>query len=235
MRRLLLIATLGGAALVALTLPGAAGATNECNGLDVCISVPGPWVTVAGSARGRLVSAEYQLTCPRGSIAGGLDAVVPDAALGVRFLGTLGSPVNPGISTGRAVVFVAWWAKRSATSFRPILGCIPTSGGGGRSTTATGPVKGKPPVRLVRTVRVRDGEVATLRLACRSGERLVGSSHVVAFRGRQAPTAAASSAVRVVRRERGNAVVVTARRGFAVPPNARVEVQVHAICAKGPA
>jgi hypothetical protein len=41
--------------------------------------------------------------------------------------------------------------------------------------------------------------------------------------------------VRVTRREQGNAVVVTARRGAAVPANARVEVQVHAICAKGPA
>jgi len=235
MRRLSLLAVLAVAGLVALTLPGVARATNECNGLDVCISVPGPWVTAPGSARGRLVSVEYQLTCPRGSIAGGLDAVVPDAALGVRFLGTLGSPVNPGISTGRAVVFVAWWAKSTPTAFRPLIGCIPTSGGGGRSTTATGPVKGKPPVRLVRTVRVRAGEVATLRLACRSGERLVGSSHVVAFRGRKAPTGAASSAVRVTRREQGNAVVVTARRGAAVPANARVEVQVHAICAKGPA
>jgi hypothetical protein len=235
MRRLLLLATLAAAGLVALTLPGAARATNECDGLDVCISVPGPWVTVPGSARGRLVAVEYQLTCPRGSIAGGLDAVVPDAALGVRFLGTLGSPVNPGISTGRAVVFVAWWAKRAATSFRPILGCIPTSGGGGRSTTATRPVQGKPPVRLVRTIRVRAGQVASSQLACRSGERLVGSSHVVAFRGRRAPSATASSAVLVSRRERGNAVVVTARRGAAVPANARVEVQVHAICAKGSA
>ena len=235
MRRLVLALTVAAAVLVALTLPTTAGATNECNGLDVCISVPGPWVTVPGSARGRLVSVEYQLTCPRGSIAGGLDAVVPDAALGVRFLGTLGSPVNPGISTGRAVVFVAWWAKRSPTSFRPILGCIPTAGGGGRSTTAIGPVKGKPPVRLVRTLRVPAGGSATLRLACRSGERLVGSSHVVAFRGRRAPTGAASSAVRVTRRERGNAVVVSVRRGAAVPANARVEVQVHAICAKGTA
>ena len=119
MRRILLFATLAAASLAALTVPGSALATNECNGLDVCISVPGPWVSVAGSPGGRLRTVEYQLACPRGSIAGGLDAVIGDEALGVRFLGSLGSPVNPGISTGRAVVFVAWWAKRAPTGLPP--------------------------------------------------------------------------------------------------------------------
>jgi hypothetical protein len=233
MRRTLLLPTLAAAGLAALAAPGAALATNECDGLDVCISVPGPWVAVSGSPGGRLRTVEYQLACPRGSIAGGLDAVIQDPALGVRFLGSLGSPVNPGITTGRAVVFTAWWARRAPTAYRPILGCIPTSGGGGRGTTAVGPVKGKPPVRLVRTVRVRPGAVAGLTVRCRSGERLVGSSHAVAFRGRRAPGAGALAGVVVTRVERAGRVVVRARRGAAVPAAARVEVQVHAICAKG--
>ena len=38
---------------VALTASGSALATNECDGLDVCISVPGPWVVVPGSPSGR--------------------------------------------------------------------------------------------------------------------------------------------------------------------------------------
>ena len=235
MRRILLFATLAAASLAALTVPGSALATNECNGLDVCISVPGPWVSVAGSPGGRLRTVEYQLACPRGSIAGGLDAVIGNEALGVRFLGSLGSPVNPGISTGRAVVFVAWWAKRAPTVFRPILGCIPTSGGGGRSTTATAPKKGSPPVRLVRAVRVPVGEATTLRVSCRAGERLVGSSHVVTFRGARAPSAAALAGVSVTRSERGKVVTVRAQRGAGVPRSARVQVQVHAICAKGAA
>lgn len=234
MRRTLLLVTLVAAVMVAaLSAPGAALATNECDGLDVCISVPGPWVAVAGSPAG-LQTVEYQLACPRGSIAGGLDAVVPDAALGVRFLGSLGSPVNPGITTGRAVVFVAWWARRAPAVFRPILGCIPSSGGGGRGTTAVGPAKGKPPVRLVRTVRLRD-RAASLVVACRSGERLVGSSHAVAFRGRRAPTVRELSNVSVSRVERGGKVIVRVRRGIALPSSTRAEVQVHAICAKGPA
>lgn len=235
MTRPLVFVALAAAVLAALATPGAARATNECDGLDVCISVPGPWVAVPASVRGRLVTIEYQLSCPRGSIAGGLDAVVPDESLGVRWLGTLGSPVNPGISTGRAVVFVAWWAKRAPTAFRPVLGCIPTSGGGGRGTTATRPAKGRPPVRLVRSLRVRAGEVARTTLGCRAGERLVGSAHAVTFRGARAPSARALAAVRVVRAERGGKVVVSARRGFAVPRSARVDVQVHAICARGAA
>ena len=38
--------------LVALAGPGAARATNECRGLDVCIRVPGPWVAVPGAPPG---------------------------------------------------------------------------------------------------------------------------------------------------------------------------------------
>ena len=235
MTRALVFAAFVAAVLVALATPGVARATNECDGLDVCISVPGPWVSVPGAPSGRLVSVEYQLACPRGSIAGGLDAVIQDEALGVRFLGSLGSPVNPGISTGRAVVFLAWWAKRAPTAFRPVIGCIPTSGGGGRSTTATAPAKGSPPVRLVKNLRVRAGGAAAMTFGCRRGERLVGSSHAVAFRGPRAPSASASAGVSVSRGERGGRVVVRASRGPAVPANARVEVQVHAFCAKGPA
>jgi hypothetical protein len=232
MKRVLILAAL---AATALTVPAEALATNECDGLDVCISVPGPWVAVPGSSSGRLQTVEFQLSCPRGTVAGGLDAVQVDRSLSVRFLGRLGSPVNPGITTERSVVFVATHARRAPTAFRPLLGCIPTSGGGGRSTTAAGAVPARPPVRLVRSVRVRPGRVATLSLSCRRGERLVASSHVVTFRGNRAPSAAALSAVSVARTERGSTVQVRARRGAGIARTVRVDVQVHAICARGPA
>ena len=200
MKRVLILAAL---AATALTAPAEALATNECDGLDVCISVPGPWVAVPGSSSGRLRTVEFQLSCPRGSIAGGLDAVLVDRSLSVRFLGKLGSPVNPGISTERSVVFVASHARRAPTAFRPLLGCIPTSGGGGRSTTAAGAVPARPPVRLVRSVRVLPGRQATLAVSCRAGERLVSSSHVVTFRGRtRTDRAGAGSRQRRPRRAR---------------------------------
>jgi hypothetical protein len=228
-RAALLVAVLG----AALATPQSALATDECNGLDVCISVPGPWVAVPGSASGRLRTVEYRLSCPRGSIVGGLDAVLGDRTLAVRFLGNLGSPVNPGITTERAVVFVATHARRAATVFRPVLGCIPTSGGGGRSTTATGAVAPRPVERLVRSVQVRVGERAALVVPCRAGERLVASSHAVTFRSRREPAARALAAVAVTRAERGNRVEVRARRGIGVPALTRVDVQVHAFCARG--
>jgi hypothetical protein len=231
MKRVLVLVALAAAAL---TVPGEALATNECDGLDVCISVPGPWVAVPGSPTGRLRTVEYQLSCPRGSIVGGLDAVLVDGSLSVRFLGSLGSPVNPGITTDRAVVFVATHARRAPTAFRPLLGCIPT-GGGGRSTTAARAVPARPPVRLVRNVRVRVGGQAALAVSCRAGERLVASSHAVTFGGRRAPAARALAAVSVARSEQGTTVEIRARRGAAVPRRTRVDVQVHAMCARGPA
>jgi hypothetical protein len=221
------------AAAVALTVPGEALATDECKGLDVCISVPGPWVAVPGSPTGRLTTVEYQLTCPRGSIVGGLDAVYADRSLLVRFLGKLGSPVNPGISTERSVIFQVSTARRAPTALRPLVGCIPTSGGGGRSTTAVRPSQPRPPARLVRSVRVRTVGGGSLAFACRSGERLVGSSYAVAFRAQRVPTAAALAGVVVTKREQRNRVVVRAHRTGAVPPRANVEVQVHILCAKG--
>jgi hypothetical protein len=222
------------ACLVALSLAwaGDARATDECNGLDVCISVPGPWVAVPAAAASRAQAVYYELSCPRRTVVGGLDAILGDRSLDVRFLGRLGSPVNPGITTTRSALFVATSALQRATYFRPYLGCIPTSGGGGRGTTsvaAAGPRH--PPVRRVRALRVRPGVPARLVLGCGRGERLVGSSHAVALRMPSPPTTSILGGVTVVRRERGGRVDVRARRSEAVPASVRVEVQVHALCA----
>jgi hypothetical protein len=217
------------AAAVVFAAP--AGATRECDGLDVCIRVPGPWVAVPAGTRAA-PSTAYQLSCPRGSVAGGLDALRTSRALDLSFLGLLGSPVNPGITTRRDVVFLATSAARGVTAFRPLLGCIPRAGGGGRRTTSVGAVAPRPTVvRRVRTFRLtaasRSGTVR-----CARGERLLSSSHAVAFRTRTAPAASVLAGVRVTRRERADRVTVTARRSFAVPAGARAEVQVHAICGR---
>jgi hypothetical protein len=160
-----------------------------------------------------------------------------DRAIDIVFLGSLGSPVNPGITTGRSVVFVATYtgAARRATTFQPLLGCIPTSGGGGRGTTAVGAVPARPPARIVRSVRVRSGRQASLAVSCRSGERLVSSSHAVTYRSQRLPTDRALTAVSVARSERGARVEVRAQRGAGIPTRMRIDVQVHAICARGPA
>jgi hypothetical protein len=234
-------------ALAALLLlsPGTAEearATDECRGLDVCISVPGPWVAVPRASFRQASVVHYQLSCPRRSIVGGLDAVLSDPSLDVKFLGSLGSPVNPGITTGQSVVFVATYARRRPTSFRPFLGCIPQSGGGGRGTTVYAPgsrttsaVRPRPPERRVRTLQVRPGASRRLVARCASGERLVGSSHAVAFRRTRAPAAEMIGGVRVERRVEDGRVEVSATRSVGVPLRTRVEVQVHLLCARGPA
>ena len=72
MKRVLLVAALAAAAVV--TFAGSAGATNECRGLQVCIRVPGPWVVVPTARTVPRPLAEFELSCPQGAIAAGLDA-----------------------------------------------------------------------------------------------------------------------------------------------------------------
>ena len=123
-------------AAVAAVTPTTRGRRTECDGLIVCIPVTGPWVQVLGGG----TPTYYQLACPgRGQVIGGLDA---DRAgpLGITFLGTLGGPVGPGVTTGRAAVFVAR-TTAPLSGFRPLLGCIPGGGGGGRSRTVRQPTR----------------------------------------------------------------------------------------------
>ncbi len=212
---------------------GSAGAANECDGLQVCVSVPGPWVvvpTAGGSAR---QSVQYQLKCPRGHVVGGLDAELSARAIDVSFLGRLGSPVNPGITTTGSAVFVGTYAGRSdrAPTFKPYIGCMPMAGGGARVPTSAGAFKpGQPVTRRVVTVRVRPGS-KTVAQRCARGERLVGSSFAFAFATRTPPTASLVSSVSgsQAANERGVAVRV---RGDAELSGVRAFVQVHALCSR---
>ncbi len=228
MRKLLLLA-----ALCALTAGSApAQAADECDGLMVCVPVAGPWVVVPVGTSVPRPRVEYQMTCPRGFIVGGVDARLSDRGIDVQFLGTLGSPVNPGITTSRSVVFVASYvgATARAPSFRPFIGCMPSSGGG-RIPTAVGVVKpGDPTIRRVGAFRVRPG-TRTVESACRAREVLVDASHAFAFRMAQPPSASAIGTVTGSRAVRGNRVLVSAR-GDAELGRLRAIVQVHAVCSR---
>ena len=152
MKRLLLLALVCAAAA---TAAAPAGAGSECERLPVCIRVVGPWVQVpAGDS-----PTWYRLSCPgRGQTIGGLDAD-RSGRVDVMFLGALGGPVSPGVTTGRDADFVAR-AARGMAAFRPLLGCIPANGGGGRSRTVYEPPRSltaaapvEPIVRRVKTIR----------------------------------------------------------------------------------
>jgi hypothetical protein len=231
-RAVILAGTLG---LVLLALPAGAGATNECKGLDVCITVPGPWVAVPAAPAGATSTTLYQVTCPKRSVAGGLDAVLGDNTLEVRWLGLLGSPINPGISTKRSVVFQGVSARARPTAFRPVVGCVPTSGGGGRSTTAYTAAKPKPLQRRFHTVSVRGNQPIGVITACAGGERLAGVTYAVGFRTKLQPAPSVLDGVDVTLRRQAGRSVATVQRRAAVPSSMRVLLQVQLLCARGPA
>ena len=217
----------------ALVAAAPAGATNECRGLMVCIPIAGPWVVVPTATTTSRREVEYQLTCPRAHVAGGLDAELSRRAIEVGFRGKLGSPVNPGISTSRSVVFVASFVGRSAShaTFRPRVGCIPASGGGGRvPTSVTAFPPGEPTVRRVKTVRVRPG-TATVVQGCRGSERLVGAEHAFGFFTRRPPEASLVASVDGTLAVQNGRVQVRVR-GDAELGGVRAVVQVQAVCAR---
>lgn len=240
MKRLLLLAFLATGAAGAVAQP--AQATNECRGLMVCVRVAGPWVVVPAARGVPRAKVEYQLSCPRGFVVGGLDAELSDRALDITFLGKLGSPVNPGVTTSRAAVFNATYAGAPgrASSFRPHLGCVPSSGGGSGPVPFKGPVPyklsaafppGEPTIRRVSNVRLRPLQTHATR-ACAGGERLISGWHAVGFYTSSAPSPTLLSSVVAVRSYRGGRVDVRARVGTAVS-GVRAVLQVGAVCGGG--
>jgi hypothetical protein len=232
------VTALGAAALAVAAPP--ARATNECRGLQVCVRVAGPWVVVPSGLGTPRPRVDFQLSCPRGYAIGGLDAELSDRAIDVGFVGKLGSPVGPGVTTLRSALFGAAYvgASARAPSFRPHLGCIPMAGGGSgpvpyRRVGAAGAAfpPGEPTVRRVRTVRLQAGTVRVVA-ACGAGERLLSGWHAIGFYTASPPSAALIQSVGASRILRGGRVLVTVRGGAEVS-SVRAIAQVGAVCAGG--
>jgi hypothetical protein len=214
----------------ALTAAGAAGATNECRGFQVCVPVAGPWVLAPGRAE-----TQWQLSCPQRYVVGGLDAELTSRALDLVFRATLGSPVNPGISTSSAAVFLGRLAVGSdpAASFRPHIGCIPASGGGQRVPTARRIFPpGKPTVVRASEVAARAGATRRVVRTCRAGEQLVAASRAIGFFGTAPPTRALAAAVHVRETKSHGRVALVVRAGRAIA-GTRTVVQLDLTCAGG--
>jgi len=217
----------------ALAVASPAGGANECDGLMVCIPIAGPWVVVPTSSGVPRPQVAFQLTCPRAHVVGGLDARLSVRAIDIGFLGTLGSPVNPGITTSRSVVFVATYvgASARAPSFKPFIGCMPGRGAGSRLPTSASAFRpGKPTTRRVRTVRVRPGET-TVTQRCETSERLVGASHAFGFATRTPPSASLAESVSASQTVSGREVAVRVRADAELA-DVRAVIQVHAVCAR---
>jgi hypothetical protein len=214
---------MGCAALAVAVSPAAA--TNECKGLQVCVPVAGPWVLATQGG------TEFQLDCPKKFIVGGLDAELSSRAVDIGFMGGLGSPVNPGITTTSSAVFLGrFLAAGGAATFRPHIGCIPAAGGGRRTPTAYRVVPpGKPTTRVVKQLTVLPRITTHLVARCASGTRLVHATNAVGFFSDAPPSAQAAQSVHVTQVVRGGNVRVTARGDAGI--SVRTIVQVDLTCA----
>lgn len=220
----------GGLTAAALIVAAPANATNECRGLDICVAVAGPWVVVPGATAAPRAKAPYQLSCPRGFVVGGTDAELTDRAIDLTFLGSSGSPVSPGVTTSRTIVFVGAYtgASAPAPSFRPHIGCVPAMGGGRRTPTGVSAVTppGMPTVRRVVTAQIH----GTRRVvaSCRANERLVDWYASRAFSTPSPPPAPLVASLSMSARTAGKAAIAVARAG-----RGQGIVQVAAVCAGG--
>lgn len=230
MRRLAVVAVVSLAALAVGASP--AGATKECEGLMICVPRAGPWVVVPTSSSVPRPQARWHLACPKGYLVGGLDAELTHRALDVTFVGTLGSPVNPGVTTSQAAIFVGSYvgATAASPSFRPHVGCMPAVGAGGRVPTVFGAAgAGRPVAWRVKTVRVRPGSTS-VSASCLRREHLVDAGYSVGFYTRQPPTASLVGDVSASLASSGKSVV-TRVRGNAEIGAVRAVIQVQAVCA----
>lgn len=229
MRRLLLL--LAPAAVIALVAASAAGATRECKGLQVCVRVAGPWVLTPGPAE-----THWQLSCPKRFLVGGLDAELTRRAIDLSFEAKLGSPVNPGISTSTAAVFLGRlvFGRDPAASFRPHIGCIPSQRSGSRVPTAVHKVHppGKPATLRVSALAVRAGATRHVIRACHAGERIVASTEAIGFYAKRPPSRALARAVHA-RLTTGHGRATVTIHGGAAVRGVHAVVQLDLLCAGG--
>jgi hypothetical protein len=215
MKRIVLLALIA----AAIAAPSA-HATNECRGLMVCVPVTGPWVVTSSASR-----VEYDLSCPKNYVVAGLDAELTSRGIDVGFVGALGSPVNPGITTQRDAVFLGRVVRGSpvGATFRPHIGCVPAQGGGGRAPTVHDALApGKPVDR--RVVEVAAPHNRSVRAHCPRGERLSDATYAVGFYGPTPPSAATARAVHVAR------VVKNGTVTLAIRSHVNAVVQLDLIC-----
>jgi hypothetical protein len=225
---------------VGLTGVGSAVAADECKGLQTCLPVPGPWVAIPAPAGGAASTVVWEMRCPlKGYIVAGVDARVSDRAIDISIRGENGAPVSPGVTTGREVLFTAVYAGGAPrpTSFQPFIGCIPTSGGGGRGETAYRRQAAYVPVKAIdrRVVRKRLVPGASVRVVggCPAGTRLLGSSSSYGFRTEAQPGLTLLRAVTVRRVVTGRRVVAVASLAPRVPQSVAVDFQLHSLCSRG--
>ena len=178
-------------------------------------TLPGPGSSCRpGTPRPR-PRVEYQLTCPKGYVVGGLDAELTDRAIDVTFQGLIGAPVNPGITTSRTALFVAH-VGADARARRHVPAAHRLHAERGRRLEDPD----RPPRRPARATPTRAASrpCASCRdrrrctKACAAGETLVSATHAIGFFTAEPPTTGLVASVRSSQTIRGSRVFVSRAR-----------------------
>ena len=213
-------------------LPSSAAATNECTFLADCTSVPGPWVVVPAGTRATPFTSGATVLCPSGDS--------DQLAIGSDYQLSGGGPLQPfinrflpgpgaGLITGADAHFFAVNFDSPAAAFRPLVGCVQTSGPQARDAAA-GLQRGSRHAVRTREVRLRPSRRAKHIHRCRQGERLVNGVPGILFHTRRPPSAREMRDVTVTRRITRRGVQVSASTGPSVGDDERVTLQILAVC-----
>ena len=183
--------------------------------------------------RGTSRLGEWHLTCPRGYVVGGVDAVLSRREIDISFLGMIGSPVNPGITTSRAVTFVGTWVGRAAVLHLPALHRLHAlRGRRDADTDLRERVPARQPDDSAGRRRCACGRVARRsRRAAAPASSSSAPAHAFGFDTRDAAECEPRGDRLRARSIRGGRVVVRVR-GDAELGGVRAVVQVQALCAR---
>jgi hypothetical protein len=215
---------------------------NPCLAFTSCTAAIGPWVSVNGNEDG---TDMYSIRCPappgeyRRAIGSDVAiANVPLPGLYIMLIMTSGGlgPGAPGLEFGLFDVD----APQKAFSYQPAVGCLPR--GACVIACRTGMFQGVPfggadgsrssYRKRVRSVRIRPGATARVRLGCARGERLVHSGYGVGFFTSRPPSPLILEALKQRHRRAGRLVRTFVSAPPGVGDDERVELQVTTICAR---
>jgi hypothetical protein len=216
------------AAIAVAAVPSGSLAAKECDGIQRCVPVEGPWVAVASTGE-----TEFMLQCPhnRGIVAG-TDGLASSVDIHATFDGILGSPIAYGRTTNSSVLFRAVSGRHHPGSFRPFVGCIP-SPSSVRNTIAAKASPVGPPLDLrSRLVKLNPGLSTTVSLSCGAGESLVDSWSAKAFASVKPPAPELAAAIELKTKISGRQAVLLISTGEGLPAGAAAEVQLGVRCAQ---
>jgi hypothetical protein len=138
------------------------------------------------------------------------------------------------VTTSRAVVFVATYVGRPAggpPTFRPHVGCMPSSGGGRVLTSLRVVPPGRPAIRRVFALPLHPGTQSVTK-TCAAGEQLISATHASGYYMVDPPGARLIASVRVGQRVHAGKVSIRVSAGRAIFA-ARSVVQFSLVCAGG--